>query len=102
MVSLLMGTFGVSAIAGHQIAINVASLTFMIPMGLSIAITIRVGQAKGRDNCIEARYIGYAGILLCIIVMAVSASIFVIVPEMIVGLYTEDLQVQTLDRKSVV
>jgi putative efflux protein, MATE family len=96
MVSLLMGTFGVSAIAGHQIAINVASLTFMIPMGLSIAITIRVGQAKGRDNCIEARYIGYAGILLCIIVMTVSASIFVIVPEMIVGLYTEDLQVQTL------
>ena len=68
----------------------------MIPMGLSLAITIRVGQAKGRDKCIEARYIGYAGILLCIIVMAVSASIFVTVPEMIVGLYTEDLQVQTL------
>lgn len=69
MVSLLMGTFGVTAIAGHQIAINVASLTFMVPMGLSIAITIRVGQAKGRDNCREARYVGYAGILLCILVM---------------------------------
>ena len=96
MVSLLMGTFGVTAIAGHQIAINVASLTFMVPMGLSIAITIRVGQAKGRDNCREARYVGYAGILLCILVMAVTATIFILVPEMIVGLYTDDVHVRTL------
>ena len=77
-------------------AINVAFLTFMVPMGLSIAITIRVGQAKGKDNCREARYVGYAGILLCILVMAVTATIFILVPEMIVGLYTDDVHVRTL------
>ena len=96
VVSLLMGTFGVTAIAGHQVAINVASVTFMIPMGLSIAISIRVGQAKGRGNYGDSRYIGYAGILLCILMMAISASVFVLVPELVVGLYTDDEDVRTL------
>ena len=96
MVSLLMGTFGVTAIAGHQVAISVASLTFMLPMGLSIAISIRVGQAKGRGNYVETRYIGYAGILLSILIMFVTATFFILFPEVIVALYSDDLEVRTL------
>ena len=95
-VSLLMGTFGVTAIAGHQVAISVASLTFMLPMGLSIAISIRVGQAKGRGNYVDTRYIGYAGILLSILIMFVTATFFILFPEVIVALYSDDLEVRTL------
>ncbi|MBC8260096.1 MAG: MATE family efflux transporter [SAR324 cluster bacterium] len=96
VVSLLMATFGVTAIAGHQVAINVASITFMVPLGLSMAITIRVGQAKGRGHFQEARYIGYAGILLCILVMSITALTFIIFPKLIVGLYTNDEAVRIL------
>ncbi|MCH2266588.1 MAG: MATE family efflux transporter [SAR324 cluster bacterium] len=96
MVSLLMGTFGVTAIAGHQVAINIASVTFMLPMGLSIAISIRVGQAKGRGDYVDTRYIGYAGIILSILIMAVTASVFILIPEKIVGLYSDDANVRTL------
>ncbi|MDB3917918.1 MATE family efflux transporter, partial [bacterium] len=96
MVSLLMGTFGVTAIAGHQVAINIASVTFMLPMGLSIAISIRVGQAKGRGDYVATRYIGYAGIILSVLIMAVTATVFVNFPEMIVALYSDDPDVRSL------
>jgi len=90
-VSLLIGTFGVNAVAGHQIAINLASLTFMVPMGLSIAISIRVGLSKGKSNFSEAKYIGEVGILLCVILMTVSALIFFLMPELFVEFYTDDI-----------
>jgi MATE family multidrug resistance protein len=96
VVSLLMGTFGVTAIAGHQVAINIASVTFMLPMGLSIAISIRVGQAKGRGDYVATRYIGYSGIILSVLIMAVTATVFVNFPEMIVALYSDDLDVRSL------
>ena len=95
-ISLLMGTFGVTAIAGHQIAINIASVTFMLPMGLSIIISIRVGQAKGRSDYTATRYSGYAGIILCVLIMAITATVFVNFPEMIVALYSDDPDVSTL------
>ena len=60
-----------------------------------MAIVIRVIQAKGMENCIEASYIGKARILLCIFVIAASESICIIAQELIAGLFTEDLQVQT-------
>jgi len=93
-VSLMMGIFGVTAIAGHQIAINIASLTFMVPMGLSIAISIRVGMAKGKSNYKEAQYIGRVGVLLCILLMSLAALVFILVPGTIIKFYTDDLNVK--------
>ncbi len=95
-VALFMGTFGVVAIASHQIAINIASVTFMVPMGLSNAITIRVGQEIGKQNYSNARFSGYSGVILCIMVMAVAASLFIFIPELLIGLYTKEEQVMNL------
>ena len=89
-VSLIIGTFGVNAVAGHQIAINVASLTFMIPMGISIAISIRVGLAIGKYNFKDAEYIGRIGIFICVSIMAISSLVFIMIPEIIVKFYTDD------------
>ena len=50
IVSLMIGTFGATAMSGHQIAINIASVAYMVPLGLSVAISIRVGKAKGSQN----------------------------------------------------
>ena len=49
--TLIMGTFGTASLAAHQIAINVPSITFMVPLGIGMAATVRVGMAAGRGDC---------------------------------------------------
>lgn len=92
-VSLLMGTLGTIAIAGHQIAINVAALAFMVPFGLSMAITARVGQAAGRGRHDLARFRGSVGISLCTLFMCFTALMMILLPHRIVAIYTVDQQV---------
>jgi len=86
--ALLMGRFGVDTVAGHQIAINVASISFMVPLGISIALTVRVGQAVGSGNMLEARYRGQLGIAVCGGLMLVSACAIWLSREWLAGLYT--------------
>ena len=86
--ALLMGRFGVETVAGHQIAINIASITFMIPLGISIALTVRVGQALGAGDPMAARYRGRLGIALCGGFMLFSACLLWLLREWLAGLYT--------------
>ena len=86
--ALLMGRFGVDTVAGHQIAINIASITFMIPLGISIALTVRVGQALGAGDPLAARYRGRLGIALCGGFMLLSACLLWLLREWLAGLYT--------------
>ena len=96
VVALMMGKFGVTALAAHQISINVAGLTFMIPMGISAAITQRVGNAVGQQNWEEVRFRGWLGVGVCVGIMSLTASIFILFPESIIGLYTSDNAVTDL------
>ena len=48
--TLVMGRFGADALAAHQIALNFASITFMIPLGIGMASTVRVGMAAGAGD----------------------------------------------------
>lgn len=89
-VSLLMGTLSVNASASHQIAINVASTMYMIPLGLSMAITQRVGFSLGQGSLENARFRGHVGIIICGIIMTIAAAILVMAPNTIVGFYTQD------------
>ena len=91
--ALLMGRFGVDAVAGHQIAINIASLTFMIPLGISSALTVRVGQALGAGDRLDARYRGRMGIALCGAFMSLSAVVLWTTGEFLASLYTPNQQV---------
>jgi MATE family multidrug resistance protein len=89
-VSLLMGRLGTNSVAGHQIALNVASVTFMVPLGISIAITVRVGQAMGRGQVSDARRSGLVGASLAAGFMSVAALTMAIGPHSIAGIYTQD------------
>jgi len=62
--ALLMGWFGTTALAAHQIAITVASIMFMVPFGVSMAATVRVGHAAGRRDSEATRRAGMAAIVL--------------------------------------
>ena len=88
--ALLMGRFGVEAAAGHQIAINLASLTFMIPLGISMAITVRVGQAIGAKQMLHARQRGALGVWICGGTTAISALCFWLFGSWLANLYTDD------------
>jgi multidrug resistance protein, MATE family len=88
--ALLIGTMGEDAVAGHQVALNVASLFFMIPLGLAMAITVRVGNAVGRRDATGVRYAGFCGIGLTLVTQLLSASIMLGLPRVIASLYTRD------------
>lgn len=95
-VSILVGTRGTAITAAHQIAINFASTMFMVPLALSSATTVRVGQAVGAGSGAEARYSGFTGILLSGLFMACSAVVLLVFRDSVVGLYTKDQTVQAI------
>jgi MATE family multidrug resistance protein len=91
--TLLMGTLGTVAIAGHQVAFNFTALIFMVPLGMSMAITVRVGNAMGRGEIAEARFRGLTGLRLTLITQLISAAILITFPAAIAAIYTTDEQV---------
>ena len=92
-VSLMMGSLGTIQIAAHQVAINVASLAFMIPFGISMAVSSRVGQAKGAGSLERARFRGVMGIALCAGTMVITASLFALFPRAIAAIYSNSEEV---------
>ncbi len=94
--ALLIASLGAATVASHQVAINVASVTFMVPLGLAMATTVRVGQAAGRGDARGVRAAGLAGIGLSLFTQLVSASAMALFSMTIARLYTHDAQVATL------
>jgi MATE family multidrug resistance protein len=95
--ALLIGRLGEVPAAAHQIAINVASLCFMIPFGVAEATTVRVGHALGRGRG-EAgvRRAAFAGLTLVLITQSLSGLALVLGHDVVVGIYTRDLAVSGL------
>lgn len=94
--TLTIGTLGAATVASHQVALNVASLFFMIPLGIAMATTVRVGNAAGRGDAVGVRLAGDAGISLTFGTQAVSATIMLALPTMIASLYSNDAAVIAL------
>jgi MATE family multidrug resistance protein len=87
--AILMGLLGTTALAAHQIALQCASYAFMIPLGLSLAVSVRVGQAVGRNDFVGARRAGFVGMGLGAGVMMVSAICFWTFPRLIISLFLD-------------
>jgi MATE family multidrug resistance protein len=92
-IALLMGVLGTMEVAGHQIAINLASLTFMVPAGIGAAATVLVGNAIGRGDAAAARRAAKASLVAGVGVMTLSAIVFLSVPQFLASLYTNDATV---------
>lgn len=95
-VALALGRLGANAVAAHQIALTTASLTFMIPLALAAAITIRIGGALGAGDVPAARRAGWTGIALAAAFMALSATGIGFGASWIAALYTDDVAVAAL------
>ena len=85
--TLVMGTFGAVAVAAHQIALNFASITFMVPLGIGMASTVRVGLAAGRNDMVGARRAGVTAMTLAVGFISVVAVAMVLFGPQIAALY---------------
>ena len=95
-VALMMGWLGTREMAGHQVAINLASLTFMVPLGVADAASILVGHAVGRGDLLGTRGAARAALLCGIGFMSCTAVAFLSIPGTFARLYTDDASVLTL------
>jgi MATE family, multidrug efflux pump len=86
----LAGRLPASALAAHQIAINIAALTFMVPLGVSSAGAVRVGHAVGAGDSPGARRAGWTALALGAAFMCCSATVFLLVPRLLIGAFTHD------------
>jgi multidrug resistance protein, MATE family len=96
VVGLIMGLLGTVAMAGHQVAINLASLTFMVPLGIAQAASVLVGRAVGREDVAGARRAAGAGLAVGGAFMTLTAVVFLTVPGPLARIYTNDLEVARL------
>jgi MATE family multidrug resistance protein len=90
---LMIGGLGGDAVASHQVALNLASVSFMVPLGVALATTVRVGNAMGRGDAAGARRAGLAGIGLALLAQACSSALMFSLPRLLAAIYTEDAAV---------
>jgi MATE family, multidrug efflux pump len=95
-VMMLMGRLGTVPVAAHQIAINVASLTFMVPLGVASAAAVLVGHAVGRGDTSGAMREARAALSIGVAFMSAMALLLLAVPNPIARLYTGDPAVLAL------
>lgn len=90
---VMIGWIGANEQAAHQIAINLASISFMVAIGISHAGSIRVGNAVGQQNISEIRIAGFAASVLGGSFMMLSGIIFVSLNKFLPSLYIDDIKV---------
>jgi MATE family multidrug resistance protein len=95
-VALLMGSIGAIPVAAHQVAINVASITFMLPLGLGLATTVRVGNALGRGDHAGVARSGWLGIGMALGAQVLAAAVLFAFPSFIASIYSQDETVVSL------
>lgn len=94
--AILMGTLGTIEMASHQIALNIASLTFMVPLGVGAAAAVLVGHAVGRGDADNARRAAVVSLVTGITFMGTSALVMLFFPGALARLYTDLDPVLTL------
>ncbi len=90
IVTMLASRLSPEVVAAHQISLNFITVLFMFPLGMSMAITVRVGNALGRKSPIDTRRAGMIGIGLIFIMQIFLACFMFAFPEFVVKIYTND------------
>ncbi len=88
--TIMAGRLAPNILAAHQIVLNWASLTFMVPLGFSAAAAVTVGHAVGSLHWSDARRLGWLGVLCSATFMAMAAACFLLFPLPILHVYTFD------------
>jgi len=92
-IGIAMGWLGATAMAGHQIAVNLAAFAFMIPVGISQAAAVLVGRAVGQGRPDRARRCGGGAVIVCCLVMTITAAVFLALPGELAALFTTEAEI---------
>ena len=87
-ISVFAGWFGAAAIGGHQVALNLASLMYMVPLGIGSAASILVGHAIGERDAAHARRVAASALACGACFMALSAIVLLVIPAAFAKAYT--------------
>lgn len=85
----LMGLIGAASLAAHSIAIQIASLAFMVPLGIGQAVTVRVGRAYGANDVDGIRRAGWTAFAMGVGFMAFTAVVMMAVPQLLVSAFLD-------------
>jgi len=94
--AIILSVFGEIVVAGHTVAINIASLFFMVPLSIGLAAATRVGNLIGEKNPIQAQFASFSAIYLCAFTAFINSIIILIFGSFIVSLYTNEIPVKEL------
>jgi MATE family multidrug resistance protein len=96
VMTLVMGSFGVTSLAAHQIALNAASITFMVPLGLGMAASVRVGLAAGASDLHAARRSGFTAMVMGVGFIVLCGAAMALLGRPIASLYVGGRAAQDL------
>lgn len=96
LIALFIASFGDITVAAHQVALSFTTVLFMLPMALSMALTVRVGNTLGQQRPDRARLVAWNGITLSVLVAVVNSLILLVLGDQVIRLYTNASEVQRL------
>lgn len=91
--AIMMGWLGAQALAAHQIALNMAAVSYMMVTGIAAASTVRVGNQLGKQDIPNMRRAGFSAFLMGLMLMTLSAIIFVVGKHFLPSLYIDEPEV---------
>jgi MATE family multidrug resistance protein len=91
--ALIIGSLGAKIISAHTVAINIASVFFMLPLSIGLASATRVGNLVGEENMRQARYASYVAILICLLGACLNTFAILFFSTALVSLYSSDFEV---------
>ncbi|MCE8014469.1 MATE family efflux transporter [Halomonas sp. MCCC 1A17488] len=96
LISLFIASLGEVTVAAHQVALNYTSILFMLPLALSMALTVRVGNTLGQGKPMQARMVAWNGVLVSVLIALFNSALLWFTAEPVMALYTHDTAVQRL------
>ena len=100
--ALMMGWISATALAAHQIALSCAAFMFMFPLGLSMAVSMRIGKAVGEGRTQALREIGFGTLAMACVIMSTSAVVFALAGPWLAHAFVDDPAVIALAAKLLV
>lgn len=96
VIALFLAGYGEVVISAHTVALNFSSVLFMLPLSLGMALTVRIGQARGRGKFRHARFVAWNGVACALVVAVLIDAILIFGGPYAVRLYTDAPAVQAL------
>jgi len=94
--SAFAGMLDPVSLGAHQIALNIAAMAFMIPLGLSSAAAVRVGHAVGAEDAVRTVHAGWTALAVSAAITSAVAALFVIAPQPLLRLFTNDSELLSI------